>query len=149
MSPPSAERRSVTGRKTLGPPPTEQAWNDALYYSDGAGGGGISKTFTMPAYQQALGTVSGSSGTPCAKRAATAERSPTCPPTPIPSSGYVIYDSVNGLNWNALGGTSGAAPLWAAVVAVVASANGNTAGYGVLEPCAVPAGAAVSGHLRQ
>ena len=36
--------------------------------------------------------------------------------------------------WNALGGTSGAAPLWAAVVAVVASANGNTAGYGQLNP---------------
>ena len=45
-----------------------------------------------------------------------------------PSSGYIIYDTVNGLGWNALGGTSGAAPLWAAVLAVVASANGNTAG---------------------
>ena len=36
--------------------------------------------------------------------------------------------------WTALGGTSGAAPLWAAVLAVVASANGNTAGYGQLNP---------------
>ena len=51
-----------------------------------------------------------------------------------PSSGYVIYDSVNGLNWNTLGGTGAAAPLWAAVVAVVASANGNTVGYGALNP---------------
>ena len=33
-----------------------------------------------------------------------------------------------------LGGTSGAAPLWAAVLAVVASADGNTAGYGALNP---------------
>ena len=51
-----------------------------------------------------------------------------------PSTGYVIYDSVNGLGWNALGGTSGAAPLWAAVLAVDDSANGNTAGYGLLNP---------------
>ena len=43
------------GTQTLGPPPTEQVWNDALYYSEGAGGGGISTTFAMPAYQQALG----------------------------------------------------------------------------------------------
>ena len=56
-----------------------------------------------------------------------------------PSSGYIIYDSVNEPDWNepgwnALGGTSGAAPLWAAVLADVASADGNTAGYGVLNP---------------
>ena len=51
-----------------------------------------------------------------------------------PSTGYVIYDSVNNLGWNALGGTSGAAPLWAAVLAVDDSANGNTAGYGALNP---------------
>ena len=52
------------GTKTLGPPPTEQAWNDALYYSEGAGGGGISTTFAMPAYQQALGQVTGQHGNP-------------------------------------------------------------------------------------
>ena len=34
------------GTPTLGPPPTEQVWNDALYYSEGAGGGGISQTFS-------------------------------------------------------------------------------------------------------
>ena len=51
-----------------------------------------------------------------------------------PSTGYIVYDSVNGLGWNALGGTSGATPLWAAVLAVDASANANTAGYGALNP---------------
>ena len=54
------------GAPRFGPPPTETVWNDQLYYSEGAGGGGISQTFAMPDYQQALGTVSGSSGTPCA-----------------------------------------------------------------------------------
>ena len=122
------------GTPTLGPPPKEQAWNDALYFSEGAGGGGISKTFTMPAYQQALGTVSGSSGTPCANASGDCREVPDVSADADPSSGYVIYDSVNGLNWNALGGTSGAVPLWAAVVAVVASANGNTTGYGALNP---------------
>ncbi len=122
------------GTATLGPPPTEQVWNDALHYSDGAGGGGISKTFTMPAYQQSLGTVSGSSGTPCAATGTDCREIPDVSADADPSSGYVIYDSVNGLNWNALGGTSAAAPLWAAVVAVVASADNNTAGYGTLNP---------------
>ena len=120
--------------KTLGPPPTEQAWNDALYYSEGAGGGGISTTFTMPAYQQALGVVSGSTGTPCANAGGECREVPDVSADADPSTGYIIFDSVNGLGWNALGGTSGAAPLWASVLAVVASADGNTAGYGLLNP---------------
>ena len=122
------------GARTLGPPPTEQVWNDALYYSEGAGGGGISTTFTMPAYQQALGVVSGSTGTPCANAGGDCREVPDVSADADPSSGYIIFDSVNGLNWNALGGTSGAAPLWASVLAVVASADGNTAGYGLLNP---------------
>jgi subtilase family serine protease len=122
------------GAKTLGPPPTEQAWNDALYYSEGAGGGGISTTFAMPAYQQALGEVTGSTGTPCANSGGDCREVPDVSADADPSSGYIIYDSVNGLGWNALGGTSGAAPLWASVLAVVASADGNTAGYGLLNP---------------
>ncbi len=122
------------GNPTLGPPPTEQVWNDALYYSDGAGGGGISKTFTMPSYQQSLGVVSGSSGTPCGATGGACRETPDVSADADPSSGYVVYDSVNGLNWSALGGTSAAAPLWAAVVAVVASADSNTSGYGALNP---------------
>jgi hypothetical protein len=125
------------GTRSLGPPPMEQAWNDALYYSEGAGGGGISRSFTMPDYQKALGVVTGSSGTPCANTGGDCREVPDVSADADPSSGYIIYDSinsVNGQNWTALGGTSGAAPLWAAVVAVVASANGNTAGYGQLNP---------------
>ena len=122
---------SLTG---LGPAPTETAWNDQLHYSEGAGGGGISQSFSMPAYQQALGTVSGSSGTPCANSSGDCRETPDVSADADPSTGYVIYDSVNGLNWSALGGTSGAAPLWAAVLAVDASADGNTAGYGPLNP---------------
>ena len=88
----------------------------------------------MPAYQQALGTVSGSSGTPCASTGGDCREIPDVSADANPSSGYIIYDTVNGLSWTAVGGTSGAAPLWAAVLAVVSSANGNTAGYGALNP---------------
>ncbi len=121
---------------TLSPAPTETVWNDQLNYSEGAGGGGISQTFSMPAYQQPLGTVSGSSGTPCATSSGNCREVPDVSADADPSTGYVIYDSQNfgGSGWNALGGTSGAAPLWAAVLAVDASADGNTAGYGALNP---------------
>ena len=121
--------------QTLGPPPTEQAWNDGLYYSEGAGGGGISETFAMPAYQQALGVVNGSSGTPCASAGGDCREVPDVSADADPSSGYIVYDTVDGqTGWTTLGGTSGASPLWAAVLAVAASAHGSTAGYGALNP---------------
>ena len=83
----------------------------------------------MPAYQQTLGIASGN----CAIAGGCREV-PDVSADADPSSGYIVYDSVNGSGWTALGGTSGAAPLWAAVLAVVASANGNTSGYGLLNP---------------
>jgi subtilase family serine protease len=124
---------SLTG---LGPAPTESVWNDQLDYSEGAGGGGISQTFAMPAYQQPLGTVSGSSGTPCASSGGDCREVPDVSADADPSTGYIVYDSYNfpAQPWIAVGGTSGAAPLWAAVLAVDASADGNTAGYGALNP---------------
>ena len=89
----------------------------------------------MPAYQQALGVVNGSSGTPCANAGGDCREVPDVSADADPSSGYIIYDTVDGqTGWTALGGTSGASPLWAAVLAVAASAHGNTAGYGALNP---------------
>ncbi len=127
---------SVTG---LGPPPTEKVWNDALNYSEGAAGGGISQSFAMPAYQQPLGTVSGSTGTPCGNSSGNCREIPDVSADADPSTGYIVYDTHDFGNspnnhWGTLGGTSGAAPLWAAALAVVASANGNTVGYGALNP---------------
>ncbi len=123
-----------TSVTALGPAPTEKVWNDRLNYSEGAGGGGISQMYPMPAYQQGYGTVSGSSGTPCANATGNCREVPDVSADADPSTGYVIYDAVNGYGWAAFGGTSGAAPLWAAVLAVAASANGNTGGYGALNP---------------
>jgi Pro-kumamolisin, activation domain/MBG domain (YGX type) len=123
-----------TSVSSLGPAPTETTWNDNRHYAEGAGGGGISGTFAMPAYQQALGAVAGSSGTPCGNGGGDCREVPDVSADADPSTGYVIYDSVNGLGWTAIGGTSGAAPLWAAVLAVAASADSNTAGYGAMNP---------------
>ena len=120
----------------LGPAPTETTWNDQLHYAEGAGGGGISQRFVMPAFQQSLGTVTGSSGTPCGNSTGDCREIPDVSADADPSTGYVIYDSVNfgAPSWTAIGGTSGAAPLWAAVLAVAASADGNTGGYGAMNP---------------
>ena len=123
-----------TSLTALGPAPTETTWNDRLAFAEGAGGGGVSETFSMPAYQQPLGTVTGSTGTPCGNSSGDCREIPDVSADADPSTGYVIYDSVNSLGWTAVGGTSGAAPLWAGVLAVVASADGNTAGYGALNP---------------
>ena len=122
---------------TVTPTQSEKVWNDALNYSEGAAGGGISQSFSMPAYQQPLGTVSGSSGTPCANSGGNCREVPDVSADADPSTGYIVYDDYNYSGyggWVALGGTSGATPLWAAVLAVVASANGNTVGYGTLNP---------------
>ena len=123
-----------TSLQAIGPAPTETTWNDQLHYAEGAGGGGISQTFTMPAFQQALGEVAGSSGTPCGNASGDCREVPDVSADADPSTGYVVYDAVNGLGWTAIGGTSGAAPLWAAVLAVAASADANTAGDGALNP---------------
>ena len=83
---------------------------------------------------RALGEVTGSSGTPCGNASGDCREIPDVSADADPSTGYVVYDAVNGLDWTAIGGTSGAAPLWAAVLAVAASADANTAGYGALNP---------------
>ena len=92
----------------------------------------------MPVYQEEVGTVTGSSGTPCGVTSGDCREVPDVSADADPSSGYIVYDTAGGFNngqpWEALGGTSGAAPLWAAVIAVIASANDNTQGYGALNP---------------
>jgi uncharacterized repeat protein (TIGR02543 family) len=119
----------------LGPAPTEKVWNDNDYFGTDAGGGGISQTFDMPTYQQALGTVTGSSGTPCANATGSCREVPDVAADADPYTGYIVYDSVNGYNWTAFGGTSAASPLWAAALADISSADGTTAtGYGSLNP---------------
>jgi hypothetical protein len=115
----------------LGPPPTQSVWNHAP--NGGAGGGGVSAVHLMPTYQSgavsSLNVInSDSSGSPC--KAGTGNYCREVPDVSAdasPNSGYVIY--LDG-NWTAIGGTSAAAPLWAAFTAL-ADASGTCDGTSI------------------
>jgi subtilase family serine protease len=118
-----------------GPPPAETAWNNGGNLSDsiglgggGAGGGGISTFWPMPAYQsQAPASLkvanSLSSGSQC-HASGRCREVPDVSASADPNDGYIFYYNGNGsvadtpTGWQSIGGTSTAAPLWAAVLAL-------------------------------
>jgi hypothetical protein len=89
---------------------SESGWGDGTTSgNDGGGGGGISKFETQPAYQNGVVTQS------------TTKR--TVPDVSIdadPETGVDIVDTFDAPSspWMVIGGTSLAAPMWAAVIAV-------------------------------
>jgi subtilase family serine protease len=98
---------------------SETVWNDSGI-GNGAGGGGIS-TGCMPAYQEQSaipGLVSGESktSTMCDSTVPLLRQVPDVAADADPQTGYVIY---YGGSWNSFGGTSAAAPLWAATAALI------------------------------
>ena len=113
-----------------GDPPRETAWNSGANaplgaLAPGAGGGGVSSLWAMAPDQLAAPARLGLR-TPAATGAACGEPSGYCRAVPDvsadadPATGYDIYwngaDTVpEPAGWQALGGTSGAAPLWAAL----------------------------------
>jgi subtilase family serine protease len=104
----------------LGPAPTQNVWNEAANGA-GAGGGGVSSSHTMPSYQSgapaSLKVINAnSSGTPCkAASGSYCREVPDVSADADPYSGYVIYYDGS---WTGIGGTSAAAPLWAAFTAL-------------------------------
>lgn len=94
-------------------PPTEYIWS-----GEGAGGGGISKRFPMPTYQkdQPL-TVIGpySESAKCGLTSGYCRQVPDVAADAAPGSGYIVHTEED---WNLTGGTSAAAPLWAAFAAL-------------------------------
>ena len=111
----------------LGPPPTETVWNESARGA-GAGGGGISTYWTMPSYQanapSSLNVINAhSSGSPCGAATGYCRQVPDVSADADPYSGYVIYYTGTGDNgntgWVGAGGTSAAAPLWAALMALI------------------------------
>ncbi len=96
-----------TDLTAVGTPPTETTWNDRVegYSGGGAGGGGMSATWSRPAWQTGPGTGTG-----------TAREVPDLAASADPANGYVIY--YKGA-WTAIGGTSAAAPLTAALTSLV------------------------------
>jgi subtilase family serine protease len=95
----------------------ETVWNDSDTFA-GAGGGGISSTWCMPSYQDQTaipGLISAYSNRELCPPEQYGRQVPDVSADADPYTGYTIY---YGGAWNAAGGTSVAAPLWAAVAAL-------------------------------
>jgi subtilase family serine protease len=137
--------------------PNETVWNNSypgLQYAatwgiaPGAGGGGISAFWPMPAYQSAAATAapwldvenSESSGASCGAAAGSYCREvPDVSADADPMDGYMTYwngqdsggnDALSG--WQSIGGTSASTPLWAAVFALAEASRacaGNLIGF--------------------
>ncbi|MDH6578396.1 S53 family peptidase [Kitasatospora sp. MAP5-34] len=99
--------------------PAESVWNRGA----GASGGGVSQVWSLDSATgfQAGVTGAGYSGTPCHAAAGQACRQvPDVSALADPTHGYLVAVGVENGNeyWGTIGGTSGAAPAWAAVLAV-------------------------------
>lgn len=118
----------------------ESVWNDgcvAPLCKNGAGGGGVSRYWKRPSYQIGPGVnePSSQSGSWCGQ-----SKGVGCREVPDISlnagSGYAVYCTDQGdskhycpkSGWIGLGGTSAAAPLWAAIVALM-DANHFAGGF--------------------
>src|SRR5262249_52580561 len=142
-------------------PANEQVWNDGAEW--GAGGGGISESWPMPAWQAAP-QVPGGAGSTTNSSAVTAAESfqgtnfclddnaagpdeSACRQLPDVSAdadeftgGITVFSNAAAGGWNTCGGTSSAAPLWAAMLADVnasSTCKNNPAtqnGVGFLNP---------------
>jgi hypothetical protein len=147
-----------TSLADLGTPGTETVWNDDGTQSsqDGAGGGGFSNFWEEPTYQS--GVTADTPPAACGNAAGGAAASvPTgCRMVPDvsadadPDTGYPIYQAGA---WELVGGTSAAAPLWAAYIALANQSSGsNCAGgnqrLGFLNPSLYAAAASTSTYAR-
>jgi hypothetical protein len=127
----------------LGPRPSEQVWNnggtpDALL-SPGAGGGGISTLWSMPAAQlDAAAGLNVRSGAPnggdCGQPGDWCREVPDVSADADPSTGYEVYYNGSGeaagqpRGWQAFGGTSAASPVWASLMALADASPGCAGG---------------------
>ena len=132
-----------TSLTALGPQPTENVWNSGGnvigdMIQPGAGGGGISSLWPMPAAQRnaaaSLGVQSAlAAGSACGNAGGYCRAVPDVSADADPGTGYLIYwngsGSVSGqpTGWQAIGGTSGAAPLWAALLTLADASPGCSA----------------------
>jgi subtilase family serine protease len=97
----------------------EVVWNDSGSVS-GAGGGGISNHFCMPAYQhqKGIGVANGLSKKDASSSCKTKlfREGPDISADADPNFGYVIF--FQGSWQDGIGGTSASAPLWASIAAL-------------------------------
>jgi subtilase family serine protease len=93
---------------------SETAWND----SGGASGGGFSAFFPTPSYQQSL--------PPSVQQVLNHRRGvPDVAADADPTTALAVYSR----RWQLIGGTSAAAPLWAAIAAIANQVAGHPLGF--------------------
>jgi len=134
--------------------PTQGVWNSVQniggvnYY--GAGGGGVSTVEQQPTFQQGI-TGAGYSAHCPATATKGCRQVPDVSALADPAAGYVIAmiaSSDNAIHLAVIGGTSGAAPLWAAIYALAdaspaCKANGSA---GEAAPALYAAGTTMAGY---
>jgi len=109
---------------------SEEVWNDRLI-KNGASGGGVSSVWQMPVWQQGPGVANAYSN---------GDREvPDVSVNADPQTGYDIYCTAGGCGnhgWMVIGGTSTAAPVWAAMVTLANQMSIKQNGYlnGFLNP---------------
>jgi kumamolisin len=99
---------------------SETVWNDGA--NGGAGGGGVSRFFALPPWQEGL-MVTNSQG---ASSPLQGRGVPDVSADADPETGYDVR--VDG-NDTVIGGTSAVAPLWAGLLARINSSKGSPVGY--------------------
>ncbi len=124
----------------LGPRPTERVWNDGAFTAGaaaaaGAGGGGVSSVWAMPPAQLDAAPSLGvrnplAAGAACGQPAGYCREVPDVAANADPHHAYLIYFNGRGAargqraGWQGAGGTSGAAPVWGAVLALADASRG-------------------------
>jgi hypothetical protein len=115
-------------------PPAQTVWNDSSV-EGGAGGGGVSLSHVMPSYQSGAPSSlhvinANSSGSQCGAASGSYCREvPDVSASADEYHGYLIYYDGS---WIGIGGTSAAAPLWAAFAALTdasSSCGGKSIGF--------------------
>jgi len=134
------------GGTSIGSGNSETVWND----QSGAGGGGVSSAWCMPAYQDQSsiqGLINQDSeqsdlvpGANC-PAGSYMRQVPDVSADADPATGYIVYwqGSWSGVDGYVYGGTSAAAPLWAAAAALIDSSP-FCADYGSGDAGVLPAG---------
>ncbi|MGH9019325.1 MAG: S53 family peptidase, partial [Acidimicrobiales bacterium] len=131
-----------------GPPTSETVWNTGLI--EGTGGGGVSRLWTMPSWQLGPGVENAATRaddsytgqSPCGLSSGAGTVScrevPDVAALGDPNMGFATYFDGT---WQAIGGTSMGAPLWAAVTALADEALGAPGSrLGLLNPALYDAG---------
>jgi subtilase family serine protease len=120
--PASSPNVVAVGGTTIAATGGETVWNESADGA-GAGGGGVSSAWCMPSYQYQraipnLVNKHSETNSGCAKsnKGSYIREIPDISADGDPESGYVIYAAGA---WSVVGGTSAAAPLWAAVAALI------------------------------